>query len=185
MQPVHFCDLVVRPSLRLIERITGIGATPEAEVMVMAIAGQESDWDARKQYGGPARSYWQFEEGGGVYGVLTHAASAGPIREICRAIDIDTVDTGTIYEAMAWSSFLGCSMARLLLYTDPAALPAVNDVSGSWDYYLRNWRPGAPHPETWPGVHGTAVALLRSDFPGGTDDAPPPPPPQSSAPPSG
>ena len=162
MQPKHFHDLIVRPSLALLERLAGVAANDEAVQMVVTIAGQESNWDARKQYGGPARSYWQFEQGGGVWGVLNHASTSGMIREICTAIDIDTVDEPTIYEAMAWSSFLGCAMARLLLLTDAAALPAIGDVDGSWDYYLRNWRPGAPHPETWPDKYKIAQDCARS-----------------------
>ena len=26
---------------------------------------------------------------------------------------------------------------------------AVDDADGAWECYLRTWRPGKPHPETW------------------------------------
>ena len=40
--------------------------TPEARVMMLAIGMQESRFLHRKQIGGPARGFFQFEEGGGV-----------------------------------------------------------------------------------------------------------------------
>lgn len=159
MTPHDFNELVL-PSLHYLEEIVGIAYTREAHVLVMTIAGQESNWDARKQHGGPARSYWQFEQGGGVAGVLGHPASSGLIRKVCAAIDVEPCDTATVYEAMAWHDFLACSMARLLLYTDAAPLPAVGAVSQAWQYYLRNWRPGAPHPDAWPALYQTALELL-------------------------
>lgn len=33
-------------------------------------------------------------------------------------------------------------IARLLLWTDPKALPALNRPDDAFEYYLRNWRPG-------------------------------------------
>src|SRR5262245_6305410 len=163
MKPEHFYDLIVEPSLHMIERLVKIEYTNEALVMCMVIPGQESNWNARFQGGGPARGYSQFEEGGGVHGVLTHPASSGLIRTICAAIDIDTVNDDTIYEAMAWSAFLNMVMTRLLLYTDPAALPAVGAEEVAWQYYLRNWRPGAPDRARWSGVYPIAVSCVMGE----------------------
>ena len=43
--------------------------------------------------------------------------------------------------------------ARLLFWTDPLPLPAVGDVEGAWQCYLRTWNPGAysrgTPPERW------------------------------------
>jgi hypothetical protein len=33
-------------------------------------------------------------------------------------------------------------------------------VDAAWDYYLRNWRPGKPHPERWSVNHGAACEAL-------------------------
>src|SRR5262245_4805536 len=150
---------LVTAGLRWFEAVTGIPVTDEARVMLMAIAGQEGDWQYRQQIGGPAHSFWQFEEGGGGAGVLSHPASAEHIREVCDLIYV-SCDTGTVYTAMEWNDRLAAAMARLLLYTDAAALPEVGDVQGAWDYYQRNWRPGAPHPETWPDKYKIAEDLL-------------------------
>src|SRR5688572_796908 len=47
-----------------------------AKVMLLAIAFQESGCRYRYQLvGGPARGFWQFEQAGGVLGVLTHKKS--------------------------------------------------------------------------------------------------------------
>jgi hypothetical protein len=37
--------------------------------------------------------------------------------------------------------------ARLLLWTDPRAMP--REMDEGWACYLRNWRPGKPHFHAW------------------------------------
>ena len=60
------------------------------------------------------------------------------------------------------NDMLAAAMARLLLWTDPAPLPQVGDIEGSWNYYARLWKPGLPHPDKWPALYGTAVGLVKS-----------------------
>ncbi len=55
---------------------------------------------------------------------------------------------------------LAAAFARLLLLTDAKPLPQIGDVQGAWAYYVRNWRPGKPHPDTWPGLYKQAQAAL-------------------------
>lgn len=159
-----FYKYVIGLTLPFLEEMSEVKIedTKEARVMLMAIAGQESNWDARRQYGGPARSYWQFEKGGGVWGVLNHVSTKDKIKAVCDALDIPC-DDSTVYEAMAWNSGLSCSMARLLLFTDAAPLPPVGAVQAGWDYYYRNWRPGAPHPEVWPDKYEIARKYVDAD----------------------
>ncbi len=157
MNVSDFLHKIVDPSLAFAAGITQIPVTDAARVLVMTIAGQESDWRERRQIGGPARSYWQFEEGGGVVG-LFHAVPQ-KLRAVCDALDIP-YDTNTVFEAMAWNDTLACSMARLLLWTDSAPLPALHDKDGAWAYYLRNWRPGAPHPAVWSGRYDQSLAAM-------------------------
>jgi hypothetical protein len=160
MTPDNFYARIVEPTLQYMAGPgINIPATAEARVMLMAIAGQESRWAHRRQIGGPARSYWQFEQGGGVSGVLNHPATALKAKAVCGVLDIES-DIATVYEAMAFNDTLACCMARLLLWSDAAALPAVGDRDTAWDYYIRNWRPGAPHPESWPGVYEQARAAV-------------------------
>ncbi len=149
MEPKAFLHDIVDPGLKFLSDTVGIPVTDQARVLVMAIAGQESNWTHRVQIGGPAHSFWQFEKGGGVAGVLSHPASKSKIEAVCAALGVHC-DTSTVYQEMINNDNLACSMARLLLLTDPAALPAMGDVDVAWQYYLRNWRPGMPHPEAWP-----------------------------------
>lgn len=159
---ILYCD--VMRSMQSLDGWAGIKSDDRALVMLMAIAGQESAWAHRKQIGGPARSYWQFERGGGVTGVLGHPATKDAIAKACKALDIP-LDAAAVYEAMAWNDTLAACMARLLLYSDPRALPAVGDESAAWGYYIRNWRPGKPHPQTWPARYAAALELVGPKAP--------------------
>lgn len=131
--------------------------SPEARVLLLAIGLQESRMTYRRQLGGPARGLWQFERGtpetrAGVAGVLLHPASRHYLVSICTACELRP-DAQAIYERLDTDDVLAAIVARLLLWTDPAPLPATHDADGGWAYYLRTWRPGKPHPETWHHLH--------------------------------
>lgn len=148
-------DDAIRPALGLL----GLRDTPEARVMLLAIGQQESRFEHRRQIGGPARGFWQFERGGGVVGVLTHKASAQRAATLCAARGVDATPAA-VYDRLEHDDVLAAGFARLLLLTDPKPLPAVGDVDGAWAYYLRNWRPGKPHPKTWPALYEKALEGL-------------------------
>lgn len=136
--------------------------TVEARVMLGAIGYQESEFEHRRQMGnGPARSFWQMERGGGVVGVLTHAASSELALMACkwRGVRASSQD---VWEAIEHDDVLGAIFARLLLFTDPRPLPKLADVDGAWAYYVRNWRPGKPHPDKWPGNHAKAFNFYKA-----------------------
>lgn len=159
MKPDIFLHDIVDPSLKWLTSVSGTPSADNARVLVMAIAGQESHWEHRRQIGGPARSYWQFEKGGGVAGLFRVTPSQ--LRAVCETLDIP-YDQATVFEAMAWNDTLACCMARLLLWSDPRALPPVGNKEAGWQYYLANWRPGAPHPEAWPTVYDQSLAAMRA-----------------------
>src|SRR5271166_7020353 len=122
-----------------------------AHVLQLAIAGQESDWSARVQSGnGPAHSFWQFERGGGVRGVINHPSSGPIIRTICAAIGV-ACEEQAVWDIMGQEAGdnLSVCMARLSLFTDPAPIPPPDDEDATWQYYLRNWRPGQPIQQRW------------------------------------
>jgi hypothetical protein len=160
MTPGDLFQRIVEPTLQWMAASPSIKVpvSDSARVLVMAIAGQESGWKERRQIGGPARSYWQFELGGGVAGLFR--VTPRQLAAVCTAYDVP-YDQKIVFEAMAWHDTLACAMARLLLWTDAAALPPVGDKDAGWAYYLRNWRPGAPHPEFWSGNYDKAVAAVR------------------------
>jgi hypothetical protein len=119
--------------------------TTSAVKMLLAIAWQESRFKHRKQIGGPARSYFQFEPIG-VQGVLEHQSSKVLAIGVCAALD-HLATKEWVYDAIKYDAVLACCFARLLLWTDPKPLPETEE--DGWKYYLGLWRPGKPHPETW------------------------------------
>ncbi|WP_063588833.1 hypothetical protein [Achromobacter ruhlandii] len=138
--------------------------TQAARVMLLAIGLQESRFTHRQQIGGPARGFWQFERGtrasrGGVWGVFLHAASKGHLAALCKARSV-ACHPDAIYPALEYDDVLAAGVARLLLWTDPKALPQIGDADAAWSLYLRTWRPGKPHPQTWPALYVQAMAAL-------------------------
>lgn len=124
---------------------------PIARVILAAIGFQESGYLVRIQYGnGPARSYWQFENGrlAGINGVLTHRASAKLAEAVCKARGVEP-ERMAVWKAMETDDVLGAAFARLLMYTDPKPLP--DNQADAWEMYAKRlWRPGKPHPDKWP-----------------------------------
>ena len=139
--------------------------TQAARVMLLAIGLQESRFTHRQQIGGPARGFWQFEKGtrasrGGVWGVFLHAASKGHLAALCKARSV-ACDPDAIYPALEYDDVLAAGVARLLLWTDPKALPQIGEADAAWALYQRTWRPGKPHPQTWPALYAQAMAALE------------------------
>lgn len=128
----------------------------EARVMLLAIGLQESRFMYRRQMGnGPAMGFWQFEKGGGVKGVLTHKASKSLAEEVCRIRGVEPL-AQPVWEALEHDDVLAAVFARLLLFTDAYRLPDIGNAAGAWEYYLRCWRPGRPHRETWDALYQQA-----------------------------
>jgi hypothetical protein len=157
------------PLLQVIEDIIDPGLallpmkmdTPRARLMLLTIGRQESRFRYRRQTGnGPARGFWQFESGGGVKGVMTHPATCGHAHRVCAELGVpwERLD---IWAALEKNDLLALTFARLLLYSDPAAMPAVGDYDEAWKLYaVRTWRPGKPHRDTWNGYYDEARAAL-------------------------
>lgn len=133
---------------------------PAARAMVLAICLQESKLQFRKQVGGPARGYAQFESGGGVVGVLTHPSVATHTKVVCAALDIPATQTA-IYTALEHNDVLVAALARLLLWTLPGGLPTKQDPDGAWGQYISAWRPGKPHRDTWNNHYAHAWAIVE------------------------
>jgi hypothetical protein len=126
----------------------GLALLPEkmnsrpARVMLHAINLQENPKRLAQQVNGPARGDYQFEKGGGVKGVMTHASVRKHAEAVCSARGA-AFDAESIYQAIGRDSILAAALARLLLWTDPKPLPDTSDEQGAWELYLRVWRPGA------------------------------------------
>lgn len=139
--------------------------TEAARVQLLAIGLQECGLRERIQRvngggQGPARGLQQFELGGGVRGVMNHPASRDLAAQVCLARRIGGATSSVVWGELATDDVLAFAFGRLLLLTDPKPLPALGDEEGAWAYYQRNWRPGKPHPERWPGNYQAALAAV-------------------------
>ena len=147
----------IAPALALLPaRMT----SPAAEAMLLAIGLQESRLTHRRQIGGPARGLWQFERGGGVRGVLLHQSSRDMARHVCEARGVEPTERA-VYDRLEHDDVLAAAFARLLLWTDPLPLPVLGHVDAAWNLYARTWRPGKPHPHTWPRLYQQALDAVR------------------------
>jgi hypothetical protein len=154
----------INPALRLLPHEM---TSDTARGLLLCIGLQESGFETREQYGGgPARGFWQFEQGteashGGVWGVYAHPASSGPLQHVCRRRRVE-FDPVAIYNTLALDDILAAAVARLLIYTDPYSLPFEQD--DGWVMYAeRTWRPGKPRPDDWPDNWGQAVDAMSED----------------------
>lgn len=130
----------------------------EARAIMLAIGLQEARFRHRRQLeGGPARGFWQFERGGGVTGVLQHAATRPHILYVLTTLSYDA-SPETSYTAIEHNDVLAACYARLNLWWLPQALPKRGEAGKAWGQYLDAWRPGKPHRETWDAFFAEAWA---------------------------
>lgn len=131
-------------ALALLPSRIGMASAQSARIILATIALQESEGKYRRQHGnGPARSLWQGELGGGmVHGVRTHAATRDAAAGLYKVRGVEPNDRA-IWNAIEKDDVLAAGLARLLLYSDPLALPDVGKIDEAWKLYLRTWRPGA------------------------------------------
>lgn len=155
--PDFFLRCAIKPALDLLPvKMDSDGG----KSMVLAIALQESGLEHRRQIGGPARGYCQFEVSG-VRGVLAHPASKPHILHVLKALDYDGVGVPECYEIIEDNDVVAAAFARLLLWTLPDPLPNAGEYDESWRQYIQCWRPGKPHRETWDQCYTTAWATVR------------------------
>jgi hypothetical protein len=133
---------------------------PESKAMLLAIGLQESRFKYRRQIGGPARSFWQAESGGGFRGILFHTATKDVARDLLQKMAYGEPDDSD-FQAIEHNDILACCGARLLLWTHPDKLPGPGESERAWQMYLDTWRPGKPHPETWAAFYEQAWAELQ------------------------
>ena len=162
MDPKRLLKTAILPAMDELATL-GIPASVPAARLMLAIALQESGLRHRRQVvaggaeAGPASSFWQFEQGGGCRGVLTHHASGARMAKICEGYNVQPTPGG-LWEAMRYNDIVAAAAARLLVYTLPKGLPETADEG--WAQYISAWRPGKPHPETWAGHWATASASV-------------------------
>src|SRR5688572_16115039 len=136
--------------------------SPQAAAMLMAIALQESGAAHRRQVGGPARGFWQFEVAG-VRGVRLHPWTQSYISPVLLTLSYPPlIQTPVLQEALADNDVLACVFVRLLLWTLPEALPSSDIPAEGWRQYLAAWRPGKPHATTWRAHYDRAWQVVNA-----------------------
>jgi hypothetical protein len=125
-------------------------ANENAIRLMYAIGFQESRFLYRRQRGGPARGFWQFEKGG-IEAVLGHKTTGDIARDIMCNMCMFDADADYIIQAIEYNDVLAAVFARLLLFTSPKLIPTfcMANKDELWQYYLETWRPGKPRYETW------------------------------------
>lgn len=161
-------DSIVHTAIEpALARLPGKMDSEAARIMLLATGLQESRFMyrfqklAHKPYlKGPAKGFWQFERGGGVVGVMTHPATNEHAHKLAGLSGVP-FEPLALHEALELDDVLAAGFARLLLWADAKALPAVGaSHDEAWDCYTRNWRPGKPHRGTWDEFHKAARAQV-------------------------
>lgn len=151
MLAVSFSRLVVVPTIR---EYFPTQSPTQAQVLLIAIAGQETAWEARTQLYGPARGFFQAEFGGHVARVFDHAS--GRMKDICQELVVP-FSRSDVYQTIAWNDVLACAIARIALLLDREPLPQLGEIDEAWAYYLRVWAPGKPDRSRWGTVYPLAL----------------------------
>lgn len=160
-------DLII-PVHALLREEFGVPDTLEAACMSVAIKVQESGLTMIRDQGdpniiGPATGPWQFEKNGGVAEILEDG-KIGPIaHELCRRVGVrpERDPVWRLFTTAAGDD-LSCAFARLLIFRDPAPLPARTpaNAKAAYDYYHRRWRPGADREHDWPASWQAGLATV-------------------------
>lgn len=174
MTPAQFLTDCVNPGLALLPpRLDGTAP----RMWLTTIAQQESGLAHRWQIvdpddpakKGPARGLLQFENGtwetrGGIWGVYLHPATRLLLKALCDRVNLSFVPYA-IWDRLDKDDALAVAIGRLLLLTDPYALPEPDDDDGGWRMYAdRLWKPGKPHRSTWNGYcEASRQALALAD----------------------
>jgi len=164
MPPEIFLANILDPGLAALTEQGGPPVSDAARRFLLAVALQESGPKLEARYqnspstsAGPARGWYMFEQGGGVVGVLNHTASKKLAQLTCNTFAV-LVQPAAVWRALEGHDLLATCFARLLLWTDPAAIPTQQQPA--WDCYMRLWRPGKPHADVWPGNWQTASKAI-------------------------
>lgn len=157
-------EILIGPMAEAARLLPTVPFSPNACIQLLATGLQESKLTFRRQHNnGPAAGLLQFEAGGGVKGVLNHPASKGLAVTLCNARGV-TPSQSAVWNALQTDDVLAMGFGRLLYWTSPKSMPTRDDVEGSWNLYVSQWRPGQPRHETWAANHAAAVtAVINAD----------------------
>lgn len=136
--PDYLRRLVIPAAFALLPPEMG---SEQATALLMAIAHQESGCTHRRQVNGPARGWWQFEVNG-VRAVMANYACVDALKDAVGTLGYP-FDATTLYIAIEHNDVLAAILARLLLWSEPHALPPATAPDDGWNVYVASWGPGA------------------------------------------
>lgn len=154
MTPRQFHDLCVIPGLSLLPPFM---TSPEARVLLVAIAMQETGLMTRSEVGGTAFGFYQFMVIG-VDGVFANGETGHLAVDVAKSLQIPVDEN--FYEAVRWNDHMGTVLARLNLWPDPAPLPAIGAEAEARNYYARIWRPKIVAVQRWPAAYNAAISCV-------------------------
>jgi hypothetical protein len=159
MTPDDCLSTLIRPALQHVRAYD----TPQAEVMLLAIALQESGLATRVQDGnGPAHGFWQFELPSAVVDFVRSGRSDIKVEVVRRGFPLNAVALWRTIE-VSLGDAVACLLARDRLYRlIPEALPELGDLTGAWQQYVRAWGPGKPSPARWDEVYPVALETVQA-----------------------
>lgn len=161
MTPDVFNTTILSPGLTwLHSAVPAIPLTKSAQVLMLATAGQESNWENVQQTGGPARGAFQQQEND-LADIFANVTTNAKAALVCLNLKIEPNATA-VYAALLSEPRLQVAMTRLNFWADWHPLPAVNDQAGMWRSYLSAQRPGAPSVERWGVVFPQALTVVEA-----------------------
>lgn len=132
-----------------------------AALVSVATALQETGGRTRVQLpSGAGRGFWQQQQNF-IADVASNPASARLYVHVCERLGVPQAPR-KLYGRLTSNDTLGAALFRLGLWCDPAPLPAVGDINGAWDLYVRVQQPGKPSRDRWSIVYPQALAALRA-----------------------
>lgn len=153
MTPEFLIEHAIGPALHI---LPGRMDSREARAMMIAISLQESGLKHRRQIGGPAHGFSQFELTG-VRLVMKHPATASLVKDVLAALDYEPTENAEfVYVAVEHNDILAMALTRLNLWWLPDPLPNRDSPGKGWTQYIKAWNPGKPRRETFDGFFSDA-----------------------------
>lgn len=145
--------------------------TIDSQALLLVIAHHESGLTHRHQINGPAVGWWQFEKGGGTKQIFSTALGRRALSDFHIPLDLDSA-----HLAVEYNDTIAFVYARLLLFSDPFAIPPYDGSKNDlFQYYDHLWRPGKPRENSFyesvdlvkrffSSKHGHSMSSIQGDI---------------------
>jgi hypothetical protein len=159
MTPDEFYEAVIVPGMAKVAKFAPqLPDNRSVRVMLMAVAGLESDWSNR--------------DGGGLFkidlgcvnGLLAHADTEVLLDAALDEFGIIDKTPQHLFDLLGndQGDILCLAMARLVLWSDPDPFPAYDDQASMFAYYQSHWF-GLGAATRWPDVYGQSLAAVPAE----------------------